>query len=213
MVVNYALGKIYKIAPIGGSADGDIYVGSTTKKLSQRMACHRSDYKRWKEGKHHRTTSYDIFEKYGVENCVITLLEQVNATCKDDLNAKERHYIESLVCVNKCIVGRTPTEYREENREIVLKRKAVYREANREQLSTKQQEYAKANMEKILKQRAEFREANREHLKEQQLRYYQNRKLKKTTIGRHIEYIKSMNNINEYHHQAQPRSQTDDTIF
>jgi hypothetical protein len=46
-MTNYNNGKIYKIEPLNGE-DGDIYIGSTTKKLlCQRMASHRYDYKRW----------------------------------------------------------------------------------------------------------------------------------------------------------------------
>ena len=48
-MVNYANSKVYKI----WSTQGDkIYIGSTTKPyLCQRMDKHRSDYKRFKDGK------------------------------------------------------------------------------------------------------------------------------------------------------------------
>jgi iron only hydrogenase large subunit-like protein len=161
-MVNYGLGKIYKIEPITGGEDGDVYVGSTTKELlSQRMANHRADYKRWKNGKHRKVTSYDIFDKYGIDNCQITLLEQVNATCKDELNARERHYIESLACVNKCIVGRTVKEYRrlyyKDNREqIIAKQMAEYYGDNREQIIIKRKEYYQANREKLIAKMKEY---------------------------------------------------------
>jgi hypothetical protein len=112
---NYNLGKVYKIEPIGG---GDIYIGSTTKpRLSQRMTGHRSSYKLWKNGKSNKVTSFDVFDKYGIENCQIVLLESVNAKTRDELTARERHYIKTSECVNKQIAGRTQTEYREDNKE------------------------------------------------------------------------------------------------
>ena len=76
-MVNYTNGKIYKIEAIDAvESDGDIYIGSTTKQyLSQRMNCHRHDYDGWKKGynKVSRMTSFDIFDKYGKENCRIIL--------------------------------------------------------------------------------------------------------------------------------------------
>ncbi len=135
-MVNYGLGKIYKIEPVSGGDEGDIYVGSTTKELlSQRMANHRSDYKRWKNGMGGKITSYDIFEKYGLENCQITLLEQVNATCKDELNSRERHYIESMACVNRIVIGRTNQEYQEIHKEEIAIWRAEHNQNNKEQKS------------------------------------------------------------------------------
>lgn len=127
-MVNYSNGKIYKIEPLVEHDEGDIYIGATTKQyLSQRMDTHRRDYNRFQNGKYHYITVYQLFEKYGVENCKITLLENCNnITTKDELNSRETHYIQTLKCVNKmcknperrigkiciCICG---TEYRSEH--------------------------------------------------------------------------------------------------
>jgi hypothetical protein len=78
-MVNYSNGKIYKIEAIN-TVEGDkhTYVGSTAKKhLSHRMDCHRRDYAQWKKGniKSSKITSFDIFDKYGIDNCQIILLE------------------------------------------------------------------------------------------------------------------------------------------
>ena len=65
-MVNYGNGKVYKIESHLGDK---IYIGSTTKQyLSQRMDAHRGDYKRWRQdmGKFTFTTSYLIFQEYGV---------------------------------------------------------------------------------------------------------------------------------------------------
>ena len=72
-MVNYNNGKIYKIE----SRLGDlVYIGSTTKQyLSQRMDKHRTDYKQWKNNRRHLTTSFKVFEEYGVEKCSIVLVE------------------------------------------------------------------------------------------------------------------------------------------
>ena len=111
-MVNYSNGKIYKIEPIVEHEEGEIYVGSTTKKyLSQRMDNHRNDYNRWKDNKFHKLTLFALFDKYGIDNCKIYFLESVNANSRDELLAREGHYIKNLKCVNKCIIGRTAKEY------------------------------------------------------------------------------------------------------
>ena len=107
--MNYQNSKIYKIESITG--EGEIYIGSTTKKyLSQRMQTHKNDYIQWKKGKHRKTASYDIFDLYGVENCKITLLENVECQSKDQLREREGYYIRTLKCVNKYIAGRNKEE-------------------------------------------------------------------------------------------------------
>ena len=47
-MVNYTNGKIYKIVCL---TTNQIYIGSTTKPLSTRLANHRADYKLYKNGK------------------------------------------------------------------------------------------------------------------------------------------------------------------
>jgi len=89
-MVNYSNGKVYKIIPLNSDDESDVYFGSTTKEyLSQRMDTHRKDYKRWKEGKRNYVNSFSLFEKYGLENCKIILLDNVNANSKDEMISKE----------------------------------------------------------------------------------------------------------------------------
>ncbi len=103
-MTNYNNGKIYKIEPICDHEENEIYIGSTTKQyLSQRFVYHRSNYKSWKNEKYHKITVFDLFEKYGVENCQIFLLELVNVNSKDELLAREGYFIKTLNCVNRCV--------------------------------------------------------------------------------------------------------------
>ena len=114
-MVNYQEGKIYKI--ISNSDDDICYVGSTTKKfLSQRMAEHKNRYKCWKNGKHIKITVFELFEKYGIENCRIELLEIFPSNSKDELTKKEGEHIKLLNCVNKRIEGRTLQEHLEQKK-------------------------------------------------------------------------------------------------
>ena len=133
-MVNYNNGKIYKIVADNGE-EGDVYIGSTTKKrLCDRMVQHRYTYKKWKEGEYHKFSSFDLFEKYGIENCKIILVEEFNCDTKDQLLKHESYYIESTHCVNKCIPNRTRKKYCEANKD---KKKLIdkkYAEVNKERL-------------------------------------------------------------------------------
>jgi hypothetical protein len=133
-MVNYTDSKIDKIECINAvDGDPDIYIGSTTKYyLSERMVCYRRDYVQWKSGnsKVGRLTSFELFDKFGVENCRIVLLETFPCTSRDELNAKEATYIRSLKCVNKVILGRTKAMYREEHRDYLIQKENEYYEKN-----------------------------------------------------------------------------------
>ena len=81
--------KIYKI----WSANGDkVYIGSTDKYyLCDRKAGHISDYK----CKTRVCTSALLFEEYGIENCIFTLLEEFEK--REDRTfrfERERYYLE-----------------------------------------------------------------------------------------------------------------------
>ena len=120
-MINYNNGKIYKIC--SKTMEGDIYIGSTTKKnLSKRMSGHVYVYKKVKSGiSINKTKSFDIFDKYGVENCCIILLENVNAKDKNELKAREAYYIKTLECINKQIPLRSKQEYRDDNKDKAYK--------------------------------------------------------------------------------------------
>ena len=115
---DYSRGKIYKIEPIVEHEEQEIYIGSTSLKyISSRMAFHKTSYNRWKSNTHGKIMSFDLFDKYGFDNCVITLIENVNANTKEELLQKERHYILSMKCVNKFIPLRTQKAYYINNKE------------------------------------------------------------------------------------------------
>lgn len=182
-MVNYGNGKVYKIEPIVEHEEGDIYIGSTTKKyLSQRMDSHRSQYNGWKKENvtYKMTTSFFLFEKYGVDNCHILLLEEVDCNSKDELMAREGHYIRTLKCVNKIIPGRTAQEYYQTHKEEKLQYGKEYRATNRDTLIAKdkiyndshkeeRKQYYLANIDKIKKYRKEYAQSNKEKIQQYRL--------------------------------------------
>ena len=131
--------SIYKIEPICEHEEGEVYIGSTTKTLNKRFSYHKSDYKKYKTWKYDFVTIYTLFEKYGIQNCRIVLLEIVNCNSKDELIAREGHYIRTLKCINKVIPDRQIKEYNkkyyEENKEKLNEQNKIYREENKEKIS------------------------------------------------------------------------------
>ena len=145
--MNYANTKIYKIMSHLGDK---IYIGSTTKKhLCERMGNHRYGYKKWKEGKIRKVNSFDIFEEYGVDNCKIVLLESFACSSKEEKNAKEAHYIQTNVCVNKIIPGRTDEQYYKDNEVKIKEYHKSYREEHRQLYSDAAKKYYEKNKETI----------------------------------------------------------------
>lgn len=139
-MVNYELAKIYKIVC---NKTGLIYIGSTCQKLlSQRLSGHVRSYKRWKNDKTNSyTTSYTIIDN---GDYYMELLEAVSCSSFDELAKKERHYIESIDCVNKIIPGRTHKQYREDNKE----KNKQYRDDNKEKIKVNNKQYREENKEK-----------------------------------------------------------------
>jgi hypothetical protein len=162
---NYQNGKVYKIAPINGE-EGDIYIGSTTEEyLSQRMTKHRTSYKHWKEGKCPYLTAYGLFDKYGLENCYISLIELCPCHIRDELSAREGFHIRNMVCVNKHVMGRTRSEYKSEKKAEISEAGKVYYLKNKEETAVKQSDYYQENKVKLNIRHKEYCKKNAETIK------------------------------------------------
>jgi hypothetical protein len=173
-MVNYQDSKIYKIF---SNMDSSIcYVGSTTNiNLSRRMAKHRDHYKQWKEGKITKTTSFDLFEQFGVENCIIELIELFPCNSKDELSKKEGEYIRLLNCVNRKIQGRTKKEYYEDNKER--------RHNNYINNMEKIKEYRFINKDRRSEYNKQYRQDNLKQISERQQKQRQEKNKIKVTCG------------------------------
>ena len=163
----YQNGKICKIVDVGYSK---CYIGSTTETLSQRMARHRNCYKACKSGKKGKTTCFDLFEEYGVENCYIELVECCNCDTKEALRKQEGEYIKNTDCVNKIIAGRTVKEYREDNKGSISKNAKIYKEEHEERLFNYRQDNAEyfnqKNKERYIAHRESINERHRQRYAE-----------------------------------------------
>lgn len=83
---------IYKIT---NKINGKVYIGQTVRTLKQRWKDHRSEAKDCKRGR----AIHKAIRKYGVENFTV---EQIDvATCQEELNEKERYWIEFYDSMNR----------------------------------------------------------------------------------------------------------------
>ena len=116
----YQNGKIYKIWDFGYN---QCYVGSSCQNLKRRFTKHRNSYTSYLAGKSGFVSAYALFDEYGVENCKIELVEYYACNNKEELEAREGQIQREVDCINKRVAGRTPEQYREENREVISERK------------------------------------------------------------------------------------------
>lgn len=187
---DYSKGKIYKIEPTIDHDEGDIYIGSTAQKyLCQRMTQHRNNYNRWKKGLSGRSMSYCLFEKYGVENCAIHLLENVNALNSDELSSREVYYIKMVKCINKCIPLRTKVEYYQDNKENFHVSYNQYYAENKEKILNTRKQYRENNAQKIKDYKKQYREMNRDKINENQRIAYQKKRQEEENETNTLEII------------------------
>lgn len=150
---DYSQGKIYKLVSKDLSHDL-VYIGSTCLDLRVRLAKHKNDHKAHKEGKRTKVQSYELFERGLVD---IILIENFPCKTKAELHARERHFIETLKCVNKYVPGRTDNEYYFDHRDkILMKNKEKFtcecgviinkKERSRHFKSLKHQEFIKKSI-------------------------------------------------------------------
>ena len=92
----YANCKIYKITDIGYN---ECYYGSTIQRLSNRMTHHRAIYARYKKQAFHNITAFQLFDKYGIENCKIELVENYPCSNKEELCKRECENIKNTIHV------------------------------------------------------------------------------------------------------------------
>ena len=159
---NYQNGKIYAIK---SHQTEDVYIGSTTQKLCQRLGKHRVDYKDGKGNTKHILQ----YEDYYIE-----LIENFPCNSKEELEKREGHFIRENKnkCVNTRIAGRSNKEYREEYKDKIKEWTKIYLEENKDKIKARSKIYQKENREILRQKNAVYHEANREVLNDKAKEYY-----------------------------------------
>jgi len=172
-------GKIYFIR----SNNPDItckYVGSTIQTLAQRMTGHRAGYKRWLACKESACTIYYEFQKYGIDQFHIELIEDYPCEREEQLLARENFFIRQEDCVNKQMAILTPEErkdyrkqYHQEHKEELNKYHKEYYQANREYALEQQNKYHQEHKEEDNERCKQYQQEHREEHKARCKQYHQ----------------------------------------
>ena len=163
-MVNYNNSKIYKLVCDDVNL---VYYGSTTQRLSQRLYTHKS--------RHNKCSSKKLFD---VGNVKIILVEKYPCSDKQEMESRERYYIENNKCVNQVIPTRTRNEWLKDNKNYYKQKSQEYYYKHRQQIckteeyKQKKQEYYYKNQETILEKQKETYNNNKEKFKQKQREWY-----------------------------------------
>ncbi len=143
-----------------------VYVGSTKKDINDRLKQHDRDYKKYQDGKTNYITSFEILE---CKDYKIELLENKICESKEERNTLECNYIINTPnTVNRNLPGRTPEQYRQDNKDLIDEYQRQYRQENKDYF----QQYRQENKDYY----QQYRQDNKEELKERHRQYRQENK-------------------------------------
>ena len=94
------------------------------------------------------------------------MIELYPCANKEELFKRERFYIETIVCVNKCIPTQTIKEWREKNRDQIRQQQKEYYDTNKDQLSQQQKEYYDTNKDVINQRNKRYNVKNKDKINE-----------------------------------------------
>ena len=173
-MVNYSLGKIYKIV---SDLTDKIYIGSTClEKLCMRLSKHKYNYNEWLNTNKHYYTSYELIKLGDVK---IILIENYSCNNRDELIAREQYYIDlyknDIINKNNTIADK---DYQKnwviKNKDIIKEKKHLYYENNKDKIAEKE----KLNKDHRNEIRKKWRLKNKEqiNLKQKERRNKQDEK-------------------------------------
>jgi hypothetical protein len=124
---DYSKGKIYSIRSF---QTDDVYIGSTTQTLAQRLGKHREKYISYLKSKTNYVSANEIL-KY--DDYYIELITLYPCSCKAELEAEEGKFIREWDCVNKQIPGRTKKQWNFDNRYKIKEQLKQYANKHKEE--------------------------------------------------------------------------------
>jgi hypothetical protein len=160
----YSKGKIYKIV-VDTQEEYKPYVGSTIQTLSNRMSEHRSGYKY----KKNICSSFNLFERFGVDKCKIILIEEYSCDTHEQLLSRERYWFDNIECCNKMkpfITKEERIEYDKKYNEQHKEHYKKWRDEHKEQLAEYYKEWYEQHKEKVAELGKIYREQHKDQIAE-----------------------------------------------
>ena len=140
----------------------------------------------------------------------MVLIENYPCNNRDELYARERHYIEQNECVNKVIPIRTIEEFKDikkdyyvANKEKIIKRVKTYNKVHKDNIKVRQKEYYQNNKESYKEMVKQYQLKNKEAIKAKRtikhdcvcgMQYTLQGKTTHLRSKKHISFINNQNN-------------------
>jgi len=149
------IGRVYKIIV---NCSNDIYVGSTLQECRRRWQEHKANYRSWLNNVcKTKTTSFELFEKYGIDNCKIILIREYQVVDKEHLKVYEQLWINKLKPINKVnplvlsfLIKRQYPKYNKENYKRRIQLHPNYNKENYQERIQRHPNYLKKRYETLL---------------------------------------------------------------
>ena len=135
---DYSRGKIYRLVC---NETGEQYIGSTIRTLAERLSNHTREAKNEKMA----CKSKQIILRGDYS---IVLVEEYPCENRNQLERRERHYIETMECINYNIPTRTHQEWVEVNKEKIAEQHRLYQQEKKEEIIEYKHQYDKNNKDK-----------------------------------------------------------------
>lgn len=159
-------GKVYKIID---KTNNNVYFGSTTMELQDRLNKHKYAYNSFLKHGGKKSTSCEIIQN---GDFYIELVEEINDL--ENLKMRERFYIENNECVNEKVPYRTTAEIAQSKRdwylqniELSKERARVWEQNNKERYDNSKKKWTEDNKERIRQYKQEWLDKNRERVNKQ----------------------------------------------
>ena len=160
---NYQHGKIYSIR--SRSRLDLVYIGSTTRPLSERFGEHKL-----------RTNNCKSKQIIELGDAYIELIETHACSNVEELRKREGHFQRTMDCVNRCIAGRKPSERYQDNKEAILADKKQYYQDNKEDKALYNKQYNQENKEVLATYKKQYYHDNKEDIAAHKKQYDQENK-------------------------------------
>jgi hypothetical protein len=139
-----------------------VYIGSTIQPLSKRMGGHRTKFKSYCVRSCNYVSSFDVLE---IGDAYIELVEYCSCGTKAELERREGEVQRDTNCVNKHIAGRTPSEYRTENKDKLKAWRAKHYAENKDKLKAWRAKHYAENKDKLKAWQAKYYDENKDKIK------------------------------------------------
>ena len=194
----YNSSKIYKIYSDLGT---DIYIGSTYRSITDRYSDHVKNYLLFDNTKNY-TSSFKLFDKYGVHNCCVVLLEDVNVESRSELLQVEAKHIKAnkAFCVNKNLPFTSEEEKLQNKKEYrqvqeYIEHRKAYRDTPEQKQKRRDYNAQRYNCECGYLYCKNTPRAKKQHfeLSEMHLKYLLSKQTQTTNITINIQTVQTLN--------------------